>query len=115
MAKRVDLKSMSADAVFCYTWSHTPEDERLILCVLADLSTEAMYCRWHELQSFERVALRASMARVIEQHYRSAWQRALKTTRPPSGDMTPPEGITHEAVSEQGPAIGPAPSVKVTA
>lgn len=87
MTKLVAIKSIGADAVFCYTWSRTENEERRLICLLAEISSEAVYCRWHQLQSFERVALRAAMASVIEDHYQRAWQRAEKETRPPADDV----------------------------
>lgn len=87
MTKLVAIKSIHADAVFCYTWARMQDnEERRMLCLLAEISSEAVYCRWHQLQSFERVALRAAMASVIEDHYQRALQRAEKETRPPADD-----------------------------
>ena len=93
MTKR-DAFKIRADAVFCYTWSSMPESERHIVCLLADISSEAMYCRWHQMQSVERVALRSAMATLIEDHYSRACERAQKETRPPSDDMPSVENIT---------------------
>lgn len=84
MGKHVGFKSVRADAVFCYTWSRTADEERRVLCLLADVSSEAVFCRWHQLQSIERAALRSAIASVIEDHYQSESTRALRSTRPPA-------------------------------
>ena len=110
MDKRVNIKSVNADAGFCYTWSRTPNEERRLLCLLADISSEAVYCRWHQLQSFERVALRAAIASVIEDHYQRAWERAAKETRPPAEDMLSPGAVAEGKEA----AIGPPPSAEVS-
>jgi hypothetical protein len=49
-------------------------DTRAMLCLLANLSTEAGWCEWVQLQNVERVALRASLAVVITDH----WEREKK-------------------------------------
>lgn len=87
MAKRVDLKSVRADAVFCYTWSRTADEERRMLCLLADVSSEAVFCRWHQLQPTERIALRAAMAAVMDDHYESESTLALRIIQTPADDV----------------------------
>ena len=94
MTKPIDIKAMRADAVFCYIWEHMPDAERRLICLLADISSEASWCRWHSMQGFERVALRSALASVVEDQYRSACERAQKETRPPSDDMPSVENIT---------------------
>lgn len=65
---------ISQDAGYSYIWHDMDRDDRAVVCMLADISTEASWCEWAQLPTVERVALRSAMSAIIADH----WERQKK-------------------------------------
>lgn len=74
---------ISRDAAYSFLWHRMDEDTRQIVCLLADISSEAAWCRWRQMQTVERVALRAALQTMIVDHWRIEQQRF---SQPPQED-----------------------------
>ena len=46
-------------------------DDRAVVCLLADTSTEESWCEWAHLASVQRIALQAAIAEIIN----DSWER----------------------------------------
>jgi hypothetical protein len=94
---------VSQDAVCSYIWHGMTDDTRALVCLLAEISSEAAWLRWRQMQVVERVALTAALKSMIADHWMSEKRRY---SQPHQETNNPPRGC----VEDTGAAMGPPPS-----
>lgn len=94
--------AVSQDAICSYIWRDMDTDDRCVVCLLADVSSEAAWLRWRQMQGVERIALRAALKSIIVDHWENERRRFSEPLQETDNH--------HEAVpAGAGAAMGPPP------